>query len=1192
MSKTAFTYQLSAELLRSLEAAGFSFGVGQHLQLQQLLSQLPTDIQPQDLALMIAPLLCKNDKEQEQFYEVFVESLARVQAVNAAPTPIIRPKDPFQKWREWFLGVFVVLSIIVAAGIAFLVWENAEKLFFESNKDLGIIGFRVSPDSSIIKNIRIEKLEELKELAPIVNIGMGTDSAQIQVETAYGRYQVLDSLKIQFTADTLQGLDSLQVFLYNNEGYCAKVLLHPTIEKTAPEIAVEKADSIKTDTYTPRFQPIEKYPYPNDIYSLEVEQLTGTAAFIAKNIGWLKPLFLLLCAALLWVIIQYRDSKRQKLIAELKTKDQAPYIWNIKIPDIEQIALPEAYYSVLNKLRQRTSDEHSRLDVAATVKATIANAGMVDFRYRQMTRPPEYLLLIDQESGSNHRAQVFDYLYQQFRAEEIIIDRFFYQGDPRLCFNEDHPDGITIKELQHRFYNARLILLSNGYTLLSPLSGKLAKWTNVFSPWKERALLTPRPTDAWGRSEEDLERLFQVLPASLEALNFLVSEWDAGEDARFSEWKNKVKDSHPEAIQLEGGLLPTLQQHYSEEMLQWIAACAVYPALHWDLTLYLGQLVSKSGQSLLSVERLLQLNRLPWFVQGEMPPEVRTVLLAWLEDEQPALLRHIRTSLHQVLQQNQPPKNSVAWEEYSMNQALNEWLICQDSKRKKALEKEIAQKLEVGIEADFTVVKYLDRKRTALDFVVPNSWKKHLHHGGHTGLGMKDFWKEVGYALVFLLVLGGLVWAYEADEVCDGEVVMDLPFLEAGKALCVSSVEDRILLNEWLAREALKQGAFEVVDSLIENSGQSQATRQYTSEDKITGIETEMSNFPNVRKNLALAALYRNLATDFYNAAVPLGNRADSLLQVQDLTFQTWRDSACLFYFNKALELDSLNEDIQKAQRWCAHPEIIYPVASFSINVQDCCAPCTVEISNQSKDASFYEWDFGNGQRSRDSIPLVPTYNEPGTYTILLIASNVQISDTIQQIIEICNSENKGGDNAQQDESKLPESLPSTSTTDIFTDSRDGQSYPTVTIGQQTWMAKNLNYETNESWCYLEMPQFCDKLGRLYTWEAAKTACPEGWHLPSDEEWKTLLDNYGVEGTVAYQALIEGGENGFSVLLGGYRDFEGKFSDLTNDGLFWSNTESDADNAWFCYFDRNNGEVNCINDFNKRNAFSCRCLKD
>ena len=72
-------------------------------------------------------------------------------------------------------------------------------------------------------------------------------------------------------------------------------------------------------------------------------------------------------------------------------------------------------------------------------------------------------------------------------------------------------------------------------------------------------------------------------------------------------------------------------------------------------------------------------------------------------------------------------------------------------------------------------------------------------------------------------------------------------------------------------------------------------------------------------------------------------------------------------------------------------------------------------------------------------------------------------------------------------------------------DSRDRQSYRIVTIGEQTWMAQNLNYATSNSVCYNDDPNFCTEYGRLYFAGEVSTACPSGWHVPKKEEWMKLL---------------------------------------------------------------------------------------
>jgi uncharacterized protein (TIGR02145 family) len=107
-----------------------------------------------------------------------------------------------------------------------------------------------------------------------------------------------------------------------------------------------------------------------------------------------------------------------------------------------------------------------------------------------------------------------------------------------------------------------------------------------------------------------------------------------------------------------------------------------------------------------------------------------------------------------------------------------------------------------------------------------------------------------------------------------------------------------------------------------------------------------------------------------------------------------------------------------------------------------------------------------------------------------------------------------------------------------FTDSRDKQVYKWVKIGNQTWMAENLNFNSENSECLLEISTNCEIYGREYDWTTAMSACPSGWHLPSDKEWATLIDKVGGEDIAGtkLKAKSENGsdEYGFSALLADY----------------------------------------------------------
>lgn len=181
--------------------------------------------------------------------------------------------------------------------------------------------------------------------------------------------------------------------------------------------------------------------------------------------------------------------------------------------------------------------------------------------------------------------------------------------------------------------------------------------------------------------------------------------------------------------------------------------------------------------------------------------------------------------------------------------------------------------------------------------------------------------------------------------------------------------------------------------------------------------------------------------------------------------------------------------------------------------------------------------------------------------------------------------------------SEKSEMIPGPNVTDA-----DGNEYPTVKIGNQLWMAKNLNVKVPGSMCYDNDPANCEKFGRLYTWEAAKMACPTGWHLPSKEEIEILLDKSPRKEERDFMATTEweGDDKfGFAALLAGnYSSREKKFDRLGGYAFFWSSTENNDSKPY--YWKVSYGDLGLyttfsafINDDNLRAyGFSVRCLQD
>jgi len=210
-------------------------------------------------------------------------------------------------------------------------------------------------------------------------------------------------------------------------------------------------------------------------------------------------------------------------------------------------------------------------------------------------------------------------------------------------------------------------------------------------------------------------------------------------------------------------------------------------------------------------------------------------------------------------------------------------------------------------------------------------------------------------------------------------------------------------------------------------------------------------------------------------------------------------------------------------------------------------------------------------------------------------------------------SSSSGGGNSSSSSSDVEQS--SSSSSIVVSSSSltyQGQTYKTVTIGDQTWMAENLNYNTpgNKSKCYDNVPSNCTEYGRLYDWATAMALdpscnldtcsdqiqekhqgiCPDGWHIPSNDDWDILVDNAGGFEVAGFTLKAE---NGFSALPGGSGSSDDSyyyFDDVGSKGNWWSASESDdwARSREMRYDDENFDEGFSSKTF----LYSVRCLKD
>jgi uncharacterized protein (TIGR02145 family) len=191
----------------------------------------------------------------------------------------------------------------------------------------------------------------------------------------------------------------------------------------------------------------------------------------------------------------------------------------------------------------------------------------------------------------------------------------------------------------------------------------------------------------------------------------------------------------------------------------------------------------------------------------------------------------------------------------------------------------------------------------------------------------------------------------------------------------------------------------------------------------------------------------------------------------------------------------------------------------------------------------------------------------------------------------------------------------------------DGNVYTSVTIGKQVWLKENLrttrfndstsilNVKENILWAEMKSSAYCwydndsngnkSKYGALYNWFAVKSGklCPIGWHVPSDNEWATLIDFLGGD-SIAGGKIKEAGtslrknkkrttnESGFKAILSGFRYIDGIFYDEGKTATWWTTTEISDINALSRLVSYGGEYIYRIDYYSKNHGFSVRCVRD
>jgi hypothetical protein len=529
------------------------------------------------------------------------------------------------------------------------------------------------------------------------------------------------------------GLETLQRY-----GLAPTATPLPTIEREPPT------------TPTTEVSPPEAFPEPKDFDPALTPTLQpwwkNAIDFVIahRNVVRIVAVAIPLLCFLIYELIRYR---RRKLILERARGRKPPRAWPIvaQSPELKDYR-SELFYKATRGLRRRQVAEFHRLDVARTIAATIEARGYPDFQYRADSRAPEYLILVERASWRDHQSHLFDALARAMEREGLFTQRYFYDGDPRVCVDDTTNRAVHLTDLQKKYPSHRLLIFGDGARLIDPVSGRLASWAALLLEWPDRALLTPEARR--GLREKTLADYFILLPATLEGLGELAEHFDLPAVAEFDSWElNGEQPPEPEGpVKIEA-----LRSYLGEEAFQWLCACAVYPELHWDLTLHLGSL-PRMGAGLISDENLLRLIRLQWFRAGSMPDELRLRLIGGLEPERE---RAVRSAIIELLEKNPAPQGTFAADARKLEIAAQRSWLSRDNRRELRHEVDEIKKFPPSdVACDYALVRFLESAPSSRLAVLLPQWLRRVFYEG----GVPAFGARNGVRLVVTLVEMIAIW--------------------------------------------------------------------------------------------------------------------------------------------------------------------------------------------------------------------------------------------------------------------------------------------------------------------------------------------------------------------------------------------------------------------------------------------------
>lgn len=687
-------------------------------------------------AAHLCPLIATSPEEQERFYKVFTE-YSKEPIVPPVPTPNLGQR--LHKVGNWLLKhrAWVLMSMVVAAAIVALVLLTAKTVIEPigeiaytktSDGDATLrVGDSVTLDASQmlpsgIANDTLVKFfwntgDGFKALGPSTTMALTKEgNTNITLKIQSGKYRVRNGSK-SLTLSACAAAPQVQFSdLKNSYSIGDQLVIQPTIQGSFYKAIWKINDSVvqprndlslhysfrSVGEYEVQFFGLlsaadnenspciyrkkwDKIVIADDQYTVRssnrgAKLAAASSVSVLPALCWLLALPVLLINLATWLWWRKnRKGSAKKDAEEVKPESgsrKPPYDLPFENKDLQLTESESEFRQVYQAFRQKAEDELTAFNVVESIRQTIRTGGLPELVFTQKLRYTDYVVLIDYNIAKSMQVRLFDYLVNRLNEEAINVERFYFTGRFEKIFNEETPDGYSLKRLAELYKSHTLIVMGKAHQVVYDAFPILDKQlSDLLQTWEYKAILTSVPYKDWGEKESLLAQSFILLPADLAGqLRLLqaIREKNLDHKKYLSSF-----ESFYETEFLDFNRTADLKEYLQDEVLyQWICATAIYHSLRWELLIEIGKAICTAAglPEKMNFTNLLKLSRIKWMNEGSFPAALRLEMLKELSPENEAIARN---TLLQMLQYAETYFGAGYFfdEEKGLQQITNQFLL-------------------------------------------------------------------------------------------------------------------------------------------------------------------------------------------------------------------------------------------------------------------------------------------------------------------------------------------------------------------------------------------------------------------------------------------------------------------------------------------------------------------------------------